>query len=59
MFVGVIAASVPSAETVNSPPVVPIIKVLCALINLIAFTWFYAIVYIIASSALVPVVMFS
>ena len=29
-FVGVTAASVPSAVTVNSPPVVPIINVLCA-----------------------------
>ena len=44
MFVGVIALSVPPPDTVNSPPAVPIIKVLVAVINLIAFTWFDAIV---------------
>ena len=43
MFVGVIALSVPPPDTVNSPAV-PIIKVLVAVINLIAFTWFDAIV---------------
>ena len=38
ILVGVILASVPSAETVNSPPVVPTTKVLTAFIYLMALT---------------------
>ena len=44
IFVGVIATSVPHPDTVNSPPAVPTIKVLVAVINLMAFTWFDAMV---------------
>nr|AKH48593.1 putative tail tubular protein B [uncultured marine virus] len=44
MFVGVTALSVPPPDTVNSPPAVPIIKVLVDVINLIALTWLDAIV---------------
>ena len=43
-FVGVIALSVPPPDTVKSPPAGPIIKVLVAVINLIALTWLDAIV---------------
>jgi len=41
---GVIATSVPPPLTANSPPAVPIIKVLVAVMKRIAFTWFDAIV---------------
>jgi hypothetical protein len=46
MFVGVIATplDVEPPVTANSPPAVPIIKVLVAVKNLIAFTWLEAIV---------------
>ena len=44
MLVGVIASLSPPPDTANSPPAVPITKVLVDAKNLIAFTWLDAIV---------------